>query len=385
MNSEQIMIAGAGVGGLTAGIALQQAGFDVTILERADQLRAVGAGITIQINAMRALERIGLAGDVRAAGETIESGSLFDRSGRPLQQLDLTRFSQEFGTPGVALHRKRLLEALAAHFDGDIRYDATVAAIEPAEDVVHVTLEDGSELPADALVGCDGLYSVVRGELFDDDELRYAGYTTWRGVATGVDVPASDVGEYWGAGERFGIVPIGFGETYWFAVADAPAGGSDGADPQAELLERFDGWPAMISTLIEATPARDIIRTDIFDRQTLDRWTVGRATLLGDAAHPMTPDLGQGAGQAIEDAVVLAEVLAQADDIEAGLQEYSAARRERANWFVERSRKMGQVAQWSNPVARAARHLLFKTTPKWVVERSFERVYGGDLAPGRGA
>ena len=383
MHGETIIVAGAGVGGLTAGIALTRAGYQVTIYERADQLRAVGAGITLQINAMRALKRIGADADLKAVGQTLESGALFDRDGRPLQELDLSDYSERFGTPGVALHRRRLLEVLAEHFDGDIRYGAHVTGVDQTDDDVRVAFADGSDVRGDALIGCDGLYSVVRGELFGPGELRYAGYTTWRGVAQDVDVPGSAIGEYWGAGERFGVVPIGFGETYWFAVAEAPVDGSDGPDPKAELLERFEGWPRPAPQLVEATPDNDIIRTDIFDRPTLESWTDGRITLLGDAAHPMTPDLGQGAGQAIEDAVVLAEVLADADDMEAGLKAYEQARLERANWFVERSRKMGRLAQWSNPLARAARKLMFKTTPTWVVERSFERVFGGELAAGR--
>jgi 2-polyprenyl-6-methoxyphenol hydroxylase-like FAD-dependent oxidoreductase len=156
--------------------------------------------------------------------------------------------------------------------------------------------------------------------------------------------------ESWGRGERFGIVPIGFGEIYWFAVADAPPNGRD-LDVHRGLMARFAPWHAPIVAIIEATPADRIVRTDICDRPPTTRWHSGRVVLLGDAAHPMTPNLGQGAGQAIEDAVVLDASLASASTIEEALMRYEQRRVTRANGIVLASRRFGAVAQWSHPVA----------------------------------
>jgi 2-polyprenyl-6-methoxyphenol hydroxylase-like FAD-dependent oxidoreductase len=168
--------------------------------------------------------------------------------------------------------------------------------------------------------------------------------------------------ESWGHGERFGIVDIGFGQIYWFAVATAAPGGSDG-DVRRELLSRFAGWHEPVRAIIEATPAAQILRTDISDRRPIHRWHEGRVVLLGDAAHPMTPNLGQGAGQAIEDAVVLGRCLANADEPGAALGQYERLRIARANSIVRGSRALGAVGQLRNPVAVWLRNTAMRLTP----------------------
>src|SRR5436305_918300 len=175
----------------------------------------------------------------------------------------------------------------------------------------------------------------------------YCGYTSWRGLSPRADLaPEGQTSETWGRGVRLGFVPVGHGEVYWFAVANAPPGGPN-EDARAELMERFGGWHEPIPELIASTPSECIVRTDISDRKPLDRWSCGPVTLLGDAAHPMTPNLGQGGCQAVEDAVVLAECLDSSADALAALAEYERRRIPRANRLVLASRRMGAVAQWS--------------------------------------
>ncbi len=374
-----IIIAGGGIGGLTTAIALQRHDIPTLVLERAPKVRASGSGITIQTNAMIVMEELGIADDLRREGAVLSGGTVRNIDGKVLQQLDL-----DIEPSGVAIHRERLLRLLAEHNPAPIRFDAHVVDFHQREDGVDVELADGTRLESRALVGCDGLYSDTRKAMRGEDPLVYAGYTTWRGVCK------ADVGEkvgresteIWGAGERFGIVPIGHGETYWFAVAATEAGGNLEPDPTDRLLQRYAGWPDPVETLLRSTRDEDVLRTDTFDRDPIDSWTDGRVCLLGDAAHPMTPNLGQGAGQAIEDALALANaVAARPDDLVQAFVDYEQCRIERANWFVKQSRRMGQLGQMSNPVARAMRNLGLRLTPTGMTRRSVARMYDPVVEP----
>jgi len=361
-----VVIAGAGIGGLTAAIALSRSGIRVRVLERATAIHPAGAGLALQPNAMAVLAALGLDDAVAAAGAALSRAVLLDPSGRQLGPE--TRLERIFENPMarvVALHRARLHDVLlAAAGRSVVRTGVRVTSYEQAADSVLVIADDGTRLETELLVGADGLHSTVRAQLVHDGPPRYAGYTSWRGVTPAGSVPPPDrVTETWGRGERFGVVDIGFDEIYWFAVADAAPGGTDG-DVRAELRARFGGWHAPVAAVLDATPADRILRTDIFDRDPITRWHAGRVVLLGDAAHPMTPNLGQGAAQAIEDAGTLAASLAAAATVEDGIRAYETARVGRTSAFVRASRRFGDVAQWRHPLAVFARDLTMRLTPE---------------------
>jgi 2-polyprenyl-6-methoxyphenol hydroxylase-like FAD-dependent oxidoreductase len=377
-----VVIAGAGIGGLTAAIALARAGIRVRVLERASAIHPAGAGLALQPNAMTVLARLGLDDAVAAAGAALSRAALLDPSGRHLGPE--TRFERIFKTPAarvVALHRARLHDVLlAAAGSGVVRTGVRVTGYEQTTGGVTVIGDDGTRLETEFLVGADGLHSAVRAQLAGNEPPRYAGYTSWRGVTpAGTVAPPDRVTETWGRGERFGLVDIGFGEIYWFAVADAPPGGVDG-DVRAELRARFDRWHAPVPAVLEATPPDRIIRTDIFDRDPITRWHEGRVVLLGDAAHAMTPNLGQGAAQAIEDAGTLAASLAAAAMVEDALRNYEAARVPRTRTFVLASRRFGELAQWRHPLAVFARDLLMRLTPEWVLVSQARRMLTSETA-----
>lgn len=371
-----IVIIGAGIGGLTAAIALRRAGFPVVVYERAAQLTTVGAGLTIQPNALIALRALGLDEHVLNAGAKLSTFGLLRMDGRALSQLPPAEgkaLLAQAGAPLVGIHRATLHQLLIEALGKDVVHlDRACVGYEQQADSVRVRFADGTQIESSLLIGADGLRSVVRQQLIGDGEPLYAGYTSWRGVTSDRCGFAADFGgELLGRGQRFGGCAIDGGRFYWFAVANAPAGEREPSTQtgKAQLIARYAGWDPRVSALIQSTPEHAILRTDIADRQPLQRWGEARVTLLGDAAHPMTPNLGQGACQAIEDAVVLAAQLQSAQSPQAGLRAYEAARRGRANGAVIAARRLGAVVQWQHPLACAFRDWLFANAPRALMKR----------------
>src|SRR5436190_2779504 len=228
-----IVIAGAGIGGLTLGCALARAKRRFRILERAPKLRPVGAGIALSANAFQALACVGLDGPVRACGCELAVADLRDSSGRVLLS---TRLRDLAPGGSVAMTRTSLQQTLLAALDTAVEAGRSVVGYDAAPQGVRVLVSDGEELNADLLVAADGLHSTVRKRMRGDERCRYSGQTSWRGLVTGVDLVQQDrVTETWGPGGRFGAVPVGPRQVYWFAVANARAGESDGPDPGSEL------------------------------------------------------------------------------------------------------------------------------------------------------
>ena len=364
--SRHILIAGGGIGGLTLARALGHAGIAATVFERAEVLRPVGAGILMQINAMRALRSIGLGEVVAQAGQPLDAMITRTDRGGVLTRIELDVLSRELGEPAIAVRRSRLQEALLAGIQpGRVHTGRAVTGFQDDGERVTVRLSDGTHATGDLLVGADGLHSVVRQELWKGGT-RYSGYTSWRGMTRmmpGVDPTRAS--ESWGAGARFGIVPVGHGDLYWYATQNAPEHQRDTPGQVRDTLLRiFHGWHEPIAALLMSTPEENILRADIHDRPPLARWSQGRVTLLGDAAHPMTPNLGQGGCQAVEDAVVLASCLARETPLAEALDAYEQRRRPRANGMVSRSLQVGRMSQVESGAVRLVRDTLMRLVPQ---------------------
>ncbi|MBG0568276.1 FAD-dependent monooxygenase [Actinoplanes aureus] len=339
------VVIGAGIGGLAAGLALQRRGWDVTVLERAPRLDAVGAGLAVAPNALRALDQLGVGGRLRELAALQGAAGIQRPDGGWITRTDADRAAERFGEPVILVHRATLVEVLT-----DGLAPGTLRLGLPAEDVDpqagRVVTAHGPLTP-DLVVAADGLRSPVRAKLFPAHPGPvYTGVTSWRIVVPhpGGTLPPA---ETWGAGKVFGVATLGDGRVYCYATAPAPADGR-ADDEQAEMLRHFGGWHEPIPSLIRSATA--VTRTDIrcLD-EPLARFHAGRVALLGDAAHAMTPNLGQGACQAIEDAVVLARY---AED----LDRYTAERLPRTSAVMKASRRIGRMAGLNNPVAEWLRN-----------------------------
>jgi 2-polyprenyl-6-methoxyphenol hydroxylase-like FAD-dependent oxidoreductase len=367
-----VIVVGAGIAGLSAAIALRKAGNEVVVLEQAPRIDPVGAGITLFANALRALDRLGVGEAVAAQGAAATRSAILTWEGR-----ELTRVPTDLLEGTIALHRSDLQAELAAAA-GEVRLGVEVTFVEQRDDAVVAAAADGGEERGDLLVGADGLSSVVRRAVADVP-IRYAGYTAWRGVSS-VSVELGRLTESWGVGERFGLVDIGRGRTYWFATKNAPEGEPDEPGGRmAEIERRFSGWHEPIAAVVDAADESAILRNDVYDLEPLPRWSDGRVVLVGDAAHATTPGVGQGAAQAIEDAVVLADRLADSDDLIAALGDYEAIRRPLAEAVLKLSRRVDKAAQLASPLGCRLRNALVRWQPERAQRRQLEPIVHHEL------
>jgi 2-polyprenyl-6-methoxyphenol hydroxylase-like FAD-dependent oxidoreductase len=346
---DRVLIVGGGIGGLAAAVALQRVGIEAAVFERAPDLKEVGAGLSLWSNAVKALGRVGLADAVVARGSVIERAQTLTADGRLLSEAPLGDISRAAGAPSICVHRADVQQVLAAAV-GEVHLGATCAGIDEDAGGVTVRFAGGRTERGALLIGADGVRSAVRAHLHGPFEPRPAGYVAYRGMArfTLPDDPPDRSRLAMGPGSQAGILPCGPGRTYWFATA--PAAGP-AMNPKAEALTRFADWLPLLPRVIEATDPAAVMRHDIFDLPPVWPWGRGRVTLLGDAAHATTPNLGQGACQAIEDAIVLADCLRRRGTTIDGLRAYEEARRARTERIVRLSRQMGRMLQWKNPLA----------------------------------
>jgi 2-polyprenyl-6-methoxyphenol hydroxylase-like FAD-dependent oxidoreductase len=359
------VVVGGGIGGLATAIALSGRGWRVRVFERAPAFTEVGAGISLWSNALRALDAIedGIAGQIRARGSVELHGGIQHRTGRWLSRTDAAEFTRRYG-PVIMLHRADLLGLLLERVPpAALAPGVEVTGVDADGDGVTVTHTGGRER-ADLLVGADGLRSAVRRLGWPDARPpRYAGYTAWRWVTPPRPDSPDGGGESWGPGTRFGHAPLPDHRIYCYATANTPEAATSPDGEVAELRTRFGDWHDPIPALVAAATDADVLRHDMYELPGLDSFARGRVALLGDAAHAMTPNLGQGACQALEDAATLASVLDEESDVVRALARYDELRRHRAQDIVQRSRRMGAVGQWSWPPAVALRDRLLPLVP----------------------
>jgi 2-polyprenyl-6-methoxyphenol hydroxylase-like FAD-dependent oxidoreductase len=374
----KIAIIGGGIGGLTAAVALARRGLAAEVYEQAPVLEEIGAGVGLWSNALAALESIGLSGKVSRLAVQVARQGIKRSDGAWLMCIPAEVMAARWGSGLVLVHRAELQQLLAAELDpAIIHLGARCTEVEANGDSAIARFADGREVQADVLVGADGVHSVVRAALFGPASLRHRGYTCVRSITPAGSVPLPlDGAETWGRGARFGLGPTSGERIIWYATWNARADANHATDTTERLRRIFGSWHDPIPAIVEATPEAALIRTDIYDRWPTRTWARGRVALIGDAIHPMTPDLAQGACQAIVDATTLAGCLAGARDPRLALREYQNRRWRNAATTTLMARNSGTMGRWKGGMACAARDSVLRATPTALQLRQLDLVLG---------
>jgi 2-polyprenyl-6-methoxyphenol hydroxylase-like FAD-dependent oxidoreductase len=352
------VVVGAGIGGLATAIALERAGVEPIVIERAPELDEAGFGLVLSANAVTALRSLGLRDSVAARGTRVRRAEIRNPHGELLTLIDYEALGWE--TYGIL--RSQLQHAVLEAVPVERLHLGTtcVGVTEHGE----ALLDDADPVVGDIVVGADGIRSMVRRSLFGEERLRYGGHRAWRAGTRFDDERVRDrFVEVWGVGGGFGFGPAGTGRVYWYCFEAVPESAPAPGRPRDEFLRRYGAWFDPIPALIESTQQDAIEPTFTYDRVPRRTWGRGRVTLLGDAAHPMKPNIGQGAAQALEDAVVLGLCVAESGDPEQSLRAYERRRIRRANAVVRASRQAGRAAEVRSQRGARLRDAVMKALP----------------------
>lgn len=377
----KIAIAGAGIAGLTTAIALNKKGFDVTVYEAAPQLKAVGAGISLSANAIKALGVLGVKNNVVAKGHFLEKLSVLNNKGKVLTSTNSAQLSTVLGDDNFAIKRSDLHEVLLSFLKpNQLVLNKKMVDIEQEQGQVKITFEDGTHEQFLGLIAADGIHSVARKTYVGHNKPRYAGYTCWRGLVQHTGLKLNGASETWGAKGRFGIVPLPEDYIYWFACVNAKEQSERYKQFSITDLENhFKDYHQPIPTILNKTHNQHVIWNDIIDHEPINQYAYGNIVLIGDAAHATTPNMGQGACMGIEDAVVLADELAKSIEVGIAFKKFEKRRLKRTHDIVNKSWQLGKVAQLDNPVLIAVRNLALRLTPKSVNQNQLKKLYEVDF------
>jgi 2-polyprenyl-6-methoxyphenol hydroxylase-like FAD-dependent oxidoreductase len=385
----RVLIVGGGIGGLAVAGALHRRGAHVTVVERASAWHPLGAGLMLSANALAALDALDLGAPVRARSMALPSVEV--RSARDTL-LQAVSYAARPGRPEAprGMHRAALHDVLLHGAAGvTVRLGTSVQSIDQRDAQVHVTFSDGRNDTFDLVIGADGVHSQMRGLAFGDRfaVVRYAGYTCWRTVMPN-RAHLTGVVELWGNGRRIGLVPLPDAQLYVFLTANAESGARDpSCGAHAAVAVQFREFAGAARLVIDELASRDdlpLLRHDITELSA-PCWVRGHVALLGDAGHACTPNLGQGAGMALEDALGLVLALHTHPGMADALSHYQAQRAQRVADIVRTSRRVGQMGQWTHPVARAVRDTAMRLTPAWVGDRSMRALVEPGIALAREA
>jgi 2-polyprenyl-6-methoxyphenol hydroxylase-like FAD-dependent oxidoreductase len=380
-----IAIMGGGIGGLCTAIALQKKGFQAKVYESAPQLKPLGAGLVLAANAVKALYDIGIGTELLQAGSVLSSFELLDESGKLITKTNSLEVSKKFGTDNFTIHRADLHQILLSYLQPQtIELGKACTGFNQSSTGVHIFFKDGSEAQADYLIAADGIHSVVRQKLIPESKPRYAGYTCWRAVIEGQPEGYCNdkATETWGTQGRFGIVPLSNNRIYWFACKNAPYQYARFAKfSTKDLLNNFGSYHQPVPQILAMTKDEQIIWNDIIDIKPIKQFAFGKVLLCGDAAHATTPNMGQGACQAIEDAIVLANCMAiYPADIEKAFRVFEQKRITRTTRIVNTSWQLGKMAQIENSALSSIRNMFMRLIPPSVNEKQLQFLYNIDFA-----
>lgn len=371
---QKIIINGGGICGLTTAIGLQKH-FDIEIYEAAPEFKTVGAGLVLSANALKALQAIGVVEEVIKAGNVLNHFYIKAQNGKKLSEVSSKKLGTGVGEVGiVAIHRAELHQVLLNHLGKNVKLftNKKAQSFDKQANSITVRFEDGSTATGDYLLACDGIYSAIRQQLLPDSTIRYSGYTCWRGVLNHnlTNFDTSIATETWGKDGRFGVVPLTNNRIYWFACINSktPKNRLFENFTVKHLQENFIDYHFPIPESLKLTAQSAVFWDDITDLKPLKKFAYDTILLMGDAGHATTPNMGQGACQAIEDAAVLMNCI-DVQNVENSFKTFEKKRLKRTTTIVNTSWNFGKIAQLTNPIAISLRNFAVKMTPESVAAK----------------
>ncbi len=379
--ADNISIIGGGIGGLVTALCLDKLHIPYKLYERAASLKAVGAGIWLSPNALQVLEWInpGLLEEIQDSGNSFNRILVADHLLKPISDSDQSFVQEKFGYTTMAIHRGRLQQILYAYANREnIELNKTFQSYYQDENkLIRIHFTDNTSALTKSVIGADGINSSVRKQLFPNSKIRYTGQTCWRGVSNNtIDSKLATVGfTLWGKKLQFGVSKISDGKIYWYAVKLSDPNLQDDKENLKQLLtEMFSAFHPLVNSLIRNTPVDKIIRGDLSDLEPLTKWNKGNICLIGDAAHSMTPDLGQGGAQAIEDAFYISNLIYTSVDMEKAFDAFCNYRKPKVDALVKQSRLTSKIAI-TNRFLEILRNFVLKHTPQKYVQKQMVALY----------
>jgi 2-polyprenyl-6-methoxyphenol hydroxylase-like FAD-dependent oxidoreductase len=364
-----ISIIGAGIGGLTLGNILKQHQYDFTIYEAAPEIKPVGAGIMMAVNAMQVFDQLGLKEKIENAGNKVHRIVIANESLQPISKTEILELEAQYNSCNVAIHRAELQRILAENLSPDtIQLNHSLQKIEKKENYI-LDFENGNHIESQIVFGADGIKSPIRNQILKTGTIRNSGQKCWRGLLD-FDLPEKhhqEAFEMWGKGKRFGFVKISDKKVYWYACVNEKSFGRS-----TEIADIFNDFDSLVLQLIEATVSENIICNTISDLAPIPQWYSANLCLIGDAAHATTPNMGQGACQAIEDAYIIGKLLENSQDFNTIFKTFQNIRRKKVDYIVNTSRTIGKVSQWER--GNSLRNFLMGLIPESMNQKMAKKI-----------
>lgn len=380
-----IVIIGAGIGGLTTALFCEKLGMNVRIYEQSAVIKPLGAGIILAHNAMQVFDKLGLKEPITNLGNSLSSIKIKTSHLKQISTINNTYFDKKYGVNSVAIQRSVLQKFLVHKLKTTtIHFGKKVIDIQQDERPSILFL-DNEEITCDVVIAADGIHSVIREKLFTKSTVRQAEQTCWRGLSS-MNLPAAftdELNELWGKGSRFGFVQLSENQVYWYGLHN-----SNELVKKENLKDYFKDYTTIVNEVIANTHIDKTFSHSIEDLKPMLSWVKGNVCLLGDAAHATTPNMGQGACQAIEDAYVLSHHLnkyfihedsATKGSINTALNKYQQQRQSKANMVVNMSRKLGKISHIKNPALAACRNVAMRFIPSRMNRKTSEKIYTLDV------
>ena len=368
-----IAIIGAGIGGLTTALALKRRNIPFKVYEAAEELKPVGTGIILGINAMQVYHQLQIENKILTAGKKVDSINVTDFKLSPITETLLLPFEQKFGHKSIAIHRAELHHILTDEVSKEniVLNSRLSNAVKIDNKHYQLSFENGNKANHTFIIGADGINSKIRKIFFPDTQLRDAHQICFRGV-TRFNLPPiykNELIEGWGQGKRFGFVEISEGNVYWYFLVNQNL-----YQKHNDLNIYLQDAPEFVREMILNTSKEKWFTANLQDLKPITEWQKDQVILLGDAAHATTPNMGQGACQAIEDAYVLFRLLEKYNP-EQAFESYPSIRIEKAHHIVNTSWKIGKISQLENRLLMGIRNLMLRKTPQSTQTKNFERLF----------